>query len=138
MKFSSYPPPWFGDAEKEKRAPKVEHIPERKSSSGTPVSVPGATGLPGGASAPAGQGASLEALDQQRKRLLLEISSASAQKELQSGGAALKKQIDGFAAVNTEMDRLDPAGSERRRAEAQAVLEKLVEGARSQPKTDGR
>ena len=27
VKFSSYPPPWFGDAAKEARAPKVEVIP---------------------------------------------------------------------------------------------------------------
>ena len=27
VKFSSYPPPWHGDAAKERRAPKVEVIP---------------------------------------------------------------------------------------------------------------
>ena len=30
VKFSSYPPPWHGDAAKERRAPKVEHIPARR------------------------------------------------------------------------------------------------------------
>ncbi|MNC91850.1 hypothetical protein D3C83_81790 [compost metagenome] len=29
IKFSSYPPPWFGDPARERRAPKVEVIPER-------------------------------------------------------------------------------------------------------------
>ena len=29
VKFSSYPPPWYGDEAKEKRAPRVEHIPPR-------------------------------------------------------------------------------------------------------------
>ena len=29
VKFSSYPPPWFGDPAKERVAPKVEVIPER-------------------------------------------------------------------------------------------------------------
>ena len=29
VKFSSYPPPWYGDEKAEKRAPKVEHIPPR-------------------------------------------------------------------------------------------------------------
>jgi hypothetical protein len=29
VKFSSYPPPWYGDEAKERRAPKVEHIPPR-------------------------------------------------------------------------------------------------------------
>lgn len=27
VKFSSYPPPWYGDPALEKRAPRVEHIP---------------------------------------------------------------------------------------------------------------
>jgi hypothetical protein len=31
IKFSNYPPPWFGDPAKERRAPKVEVIPERSS-----------------------------------------------------------------------------------------------------------
>jgi hypothetical protein len=29
VKFSSYPPPWYGDENQEKRSPKVEHIPPR-------------------------------------------------------------------------------------------------------------
>ena len=29
IKFSSYPPPWHGDPTQERRAPKVEVIPER-------------------------------------------------------------------------------------------------------------
>jgi len=31
VKFSSYPPPWFGDPALDRRAPKVEVIPERGS-----------------------------------------------------------------------------------------------------------
>jgi hypothetical protein len=134
VKYSSYPPPWYGDEEREKRAPKVEHIPERKPAPGTPVDVPGPTGLPGAATAPGAQRASLESLDLQRKRLMLELGSPSAPRDLQGGGAVLKKQIESFAAVNTEMDRLDPAGADKRRAEAQPVLERLVEGLRPQPK----
>ena len=141
VKYSSYPPPWYGDEEKEKRAPKVEHIPERKPAPGTPVNVPGPSGLPGSAAAPGAQGAaasaqgkSLDALDLQRKRLMLELGSPSAQKDLQGGGATLKKQIESFAAVNAEMDRLDPAGADRRRSEAQPVLERLVQGLTVQPK----
>jgi len=29
VKFSSYPPPWYGDEARERRAPKVEVIPTR-------------------------------------------------------------------------------------------------------------
>jgi hypothetical protein len=31
VKFSSYPPPWYGDPAMDRRAPKVEVIPERSS-----------------------------------------------------------------------------------------------------------
>jgi len=31
IKFSNYPPPWYGDPAAERRAPKVEVIPERSS-----------------------------------------------------------------------------------------------------------
>lgn len=137
VKFSSYPPPWYGDADKEKSAPKVEHIPERKpaATSGTPVNVPGPTGLPGAAATPGTPAVSLEALEEQRKRLMLEIASPTAQKDLQSGGAALKKQLESFAAVTSQLDRLDPAGADKRRAEAQPVLEKLVQGLSAPPKS---
>jgi hypothetical protein len=30
VKFSNYPPPWYGDQGKDQRAPKVEVIPERR------------------------------------------------------------------------------------------------------------
>lgn len=140
VKFSSYPPPWDGDAEKGKRAPKVEHIPERGASAtpGTPVNVPGPTGLPAGAGAPAAsaapQAASLDVLEQQRKRLILELAAPPAQQDPAAGGAALKKQLETFAAVNTQLDRIDPGGAEKRRAEAQPVLEKLVERLSAQPR----
>ena len=136
VKFSSYPPPWYGDAEKEKRAPKVEHIPERSSTSATPVQVPGAGGLPEGA-APTAPESSLASLEAIRKRFLQEFGSASTQKELQSGGTALRKQLEGFAAVNAQLDRLDPGGADKRRAEAQPVLEKLIEGLRAAPPAPG-
>ena len=33
VKFSSYPPPWYGDAAKARRAPKVEVIPSVRTTS---------------------------------------------------------------------------------------------------------
>jgi len=30
VKYSSYPPPWYGDAAKQRRAPRVEHMPARQ------------------------------------------------------------------------------------------------------------
>ena len=42
VKFSSYPPPWYGDEAKERRAPKVEVIPSRSE----PVVKPETPGQP--------------------------------------------------------------------------------------------
>jgi hypothetical protein len=118
VKFSSYPPPWFGDAELEMRAPKVEHIPER---------APGAASEPG--ATPAGP---LEALEERRKRVMQQIATLPA--DPQRAGAGLKQHLDAYAAVIAEMDRLDPKGADRRRAEAQPLLDRMVEGLRSQLK----
>ena len=42
VKFSSYPPPWYGDEAKERRAPKVEVIPSKSE----PVVKPETPGQP--------------------------------------------------------------------------------------------
>lgn len=118
VKFSSYPPPWFGDEALEKGAPKVEHIPPRK---------PGAVGEPQSDT----PRSPLEALDDRRKRVMQQITALPAQADFQRSGAGLKQHLDAYAAVTAEMDRLDPKGADRRRAEAQPFLDKLVEGMRA-------
>src|SRR6185369_8651150 len=40
VKFSSYPPPWFGDPARERRAPKVEQIPAGKPSAAGEAAPP--------------------------------------------------------------------------------------------------
>jgi hypothetical protein len=42
VKYSSYPPPWYGDEAQERRAPKVEVIPSRSD----PVMKPETPGRP--------------------------------------------------------------------------------------------
>lgn len=55
MKIYSYPPPWYGNPELERRSPKVERIPERQRA---PVVEPAAApALPEPNPAPAGPGA---------------------------------------------------------------------------------
>ena len=121
VKFSSYPPPWYGDPEQERRAHKVEHIPERKPG---PAAAPDSA--PGGA-----PGTSLDALEARRKQVMQQLTVLPTQQDFQRGGAGLKQHLDAYAAVSAEMDRLDPRGAETRRAEAQPLLEKLVQGLRS-------
>ena len=118
VKFSSYPPPWYGDPAQEARAPKVEHIPERAAGA---AADPGA--VPGNA---------LDALEERRKRVMQQIATLPA--DPQRAGAGLKQHLEAYTAVIAEMDRLDPKGADRRRGEAQPLLERLIEGLRAQVK----
>ena len=127
VKFSSYPPPWFGDPLLEGRAPKVEHIPPRG---------PGGSAQP---EAPANVGAAsqdlatmLEPLEAKRKALMAVFSSLPKTEDFSRAGEGLRQQVDAYEAVRAEMDRLDPKGAARRNAAARPVLERIVEGLRAQ------
>lgn len=115
-KFSSYPPPWYGDAAKQRRAPKVEVIPAGKAA---PAAVEESVGAPAGES--------LEALTARRKAMLQQIPMLSAQTG-PDRGQALTKHLEAFGALSGQMDKLDPKGSAARNAEAQAVIEKIIKG----------
>ena len=54
VKFSSYPPPWYGDPAKERRAPKVEVIPGSVSA---PAAKPPAAPIPAAKDSAAAQDA---------------------------------------------------------------------------------
>lgn len=133
IKFSSDPPPWYGDAQKERRAPKVELIPgERAKPKPAPAQAsagavkPTVTPLPSGNS---GQDAG--PLDALRKELLRKLGAPSGT-DFQRAGEGLKRQVEAYDAVAAELDRVDPKGAARRRAEAQSLLDKLREGLRAQ------
>jgi hypothetical protein len=119
VKFSSYPPPWYGDPALEKRAPKVERIPEGKPAASEPVATPASP---------------LEALEERRKRVLQQFAAPPGAQDAQRVEGSLKQNLDTYAAIVVEMDKLDPQGAERRRTEAQRLLEKVVAGLRPTPK----
>lgn len=112
VKFSSYPPPWYGDPQLEKRSPKVERIPE---------AAPAAA-----AAAKAPSGSEREALEARRRALMKEFLALPSRSDFDRGGAGFKRQLETYQALGAELDRLDPKGAERRRAEAQEVLETLL------------
>lgn len=114
VKFSSYPPPWYGDPEKERRAPKVERIPAGKAAPATPAQ----TGT-----------ASLEV---RRKEMLQSMSALPAREDFNRAGSGLKQQLDAYNALSAELDRLDPKGAQARKAQSQPLLDKLLEGLRAQ------
>jgi hypothetical protein len=130
IKFSSYPPPWYGDSVKSRRAPKVELIPGERSAPSTQKAAT-ATAKPTPAAA-RGEGEDGGGpLDTLRKELLRKLGVPSGA-DFQRGADGLKQQLEAYDAVAKELDRIDPKGAARRRAESQSVLDKIREGLRAQ------
>jgi uncharacterized protein DUF4124 len=119
VKFSSYPPPWYGDEGKQRSGPKVERIP----SGHDPVARPDAAA--GGAPDPA---RSYEALEAQRKALLQQMPGAAPRGAPERGVPALQKQLEALSTLSQQIDKLNPEGADKRRTEAEAVLQKLIKG----------
>ena len=119
VKFSNYPPPWYGNEDKQRGAPKVERIPERA----RPVQEAEAE-APAKPAATAKQGAApLGALEARRKELLSQVAASI------SNPAQAEKLLQEYALLTAEMNQKDPKGAAARRAEAEAVLDKLTKGA---------
>jgi hypothetical protein len=116
VKFSSYPPPWYGDESQQRRAPKVEHIPARGPGAGARIEPE--------PNMPREGASTLEALERQR-RLTMEQINASAGRP----GADTQKQLESLAVVIEQLDKLNPQGAAARRAETEATLQKLIKGA---------
>ena len=148
MKIYSYPPPWYGNPELERRSPKVERIPERQRA---PVVQPETATLavpaspeakpapaappppPGMGAAAGGPGASVLAmLEAQRKRLMDLFASLPAKPDFDRAGQGLQQQLEAYQAVAAELDRIDPKGAEARRAESRTLVERLRDGLRAQ------
>ncbi len=115
VKFSSYPPPWFGDEAKQRRAPKVELIPAGSDKSG------------GSEAAGAAQEGvrRLEGFEAQRKQLLQQLAKPVGER----GPQALQKQLEAYSALSEQMNKLDPAGAAARRSEMQGLIEKILKEA---------
>lgn len=149
----SYPPPWYGNPELERRSPKVEHIPARRSAPVVqPIAAPVAAALPEPNPAPAAQGAPpppaglggavgglasafLAPLEAQRKRLLGLFSALPSKPDYDRAGQGLQQQLEAYQAVAAEMDRIDPKGAEARRTESRALVDRLRDGLRAQTGT---
>lgn len=134
MKIYSYPPPWYGNPEREKRAPKVERIPERQRAPEVrpestrfaeppPAPQPEAVAVPPPppvASASPLAPALLGPLDAQRKRLLGELA---AMRDARDPG--LMRRLEGYRDLVLQMDRIDPAGAQARAEDLRALIERM-------------
>jgi len=109
-KFSSTPPPWYGDPEKERGAPAVEVVPYRAR---------------GGAAAPETKPAvGVAALEVRWSELLRYFASLPPGTDF----SGLQQQLQEYATAGAELNRLDPAGAQRRRAQEAAALAKFGGG----------
>ncbi|MEO8144433.1 MAG: DUF4124 domain-containing protein [Betaproteobacteria bacterium] len=122
-KFSSYPPPWYDDPAKQRRAPKVEFIPAGKASPATAEDPDNPRRPAAGAQA----GKVPEELEAQRKAILKQMAALATQTGADRG-QALSRQMESFAALTAQIDKLDPQGAAARNAEVQALLEKVIKG----------
>ena len=82
IKYSSYPPPWYGDPVAERRAPKVEVIPARET-----------TAKPGPVDKAKEGSRAMDSMEAQRKAMLQQLSVLAAQGG--DGGPALKAAMNG-------------------------------------------
>jgi hypothetical protein len=113
VKYSSVAPSWYGDGERQGRAPAVEVMPYAPM--GVPARKPEAA-TPGGTAV-----ATLEA----RWRALLQSFAMLTASDFERAGAGLGEQLKAYQGLAAELDRLDPAGRKRRQAEETLALEKL-------------
>jgi len=69
----------------------------------------------------------VQALQAKWSEILTQITGLSPQ-DFQRGSEGLKQHLEAYEAVRVELDRIDPAGAARRRAESASLLEKIKQG----------
>ena len=119
VKFSNAPPPWFGDPERERSAPAVEVIQYRQ---------PGAPAPAPAADKPAAMASVIQALEARWAELNKFFAALPPDADAERAGAGVQQQIQSYDALRAELDRLDPQGVARRRAQEPGVLETLRRG----------
>jgi len=111
-KFSSTPPPWYGDPEKERGAPAVAVVPFR------------APGAPAAAEKEKKPAVGIAGLEARWAELLRYFASLPPGTDF----SGLQQQLQEYATAGAELNRLDPAGAQRRRAREAAALAKFGDG----------
>ncbi|HVJ11659.1 MAG TPA: hypothetical protein VNC62_08830, partial [Burkholderiales bacterium] len=109
-KFSSTPPPWYGDPEKERSAPAVEVVPYRAHGGAAVAEKKPAAGVAG--------------LEARWADLLRYFASLPPGTDF----SGLQQQLQEYAAAGAELNRRDPAGAQRRRAQEAAAMAKVGPG----------
>ena len=69
----------------------------------------------------------ISALEARWSELVAQLTGATPQ-DVSRSSSGWRQQVDAYEAVRVELDRLDPAGAARRRAESGSLLERLRQG----------
>jgi len=117
VKYSNLPPPWYGDPLREGVSPAVEVL--RYQPPGKPPTEMSATG-------------SFGQLEERWRSMLQFLSVMPQRADFDRAGQGFRQQIQAFEALRAELDRQDPGGAARRRAEETSVLERLKKGVEAQ------
>lgn len=125
VKFSSYPPPWFGDAARERRAPKVEHIPagQPAAASETPSPDVQAPSKPLPEAGAKLQAPAKSSQEERRKLLLKQIAALGAElaaAKPEEGAriyADLADRVREYSSTEQYLAQVDAGGEGARRAE---------------------
>jgi hypothetical protein len=123
VKFSNQPPPWHGDAARERVSPKVEVI----SSQPKPAPAPAAPARP---AAPPG----LAGMELQWRAMLEELAGLPERPDYARLGDSIQRQLQVYEATRAEVDRVDPDGATRRRAAERGVVERVRRGLEARPR----
>jgi hypothetical protein len=130
VKFSSYPPPWFGDAARQPRAPKVEQIPAGAPAPAIEAPLPDAKEPP---KPPPEAGGKLQApanssMEERRKVLLRQVSTqvanlaAANPEEGARIYADLAERVREYNSAESFLVQVDAGGEAVRRAEWNGVV----------------
>ena len=123
VKYSSYPPPWFGQPALEVNAPATEVVVYRPPGTPKPAAEP---------QKPSAAASVIAALETRLAGLTQFFTALPANTDFSRAGAGIQQQLEAYQAVAAELDRLDPAGAARRRQQEAGFLETLKRGLEAQ------
>jgi hypothetical protein len=107
IKYSSYPPPWVGDAERGRHFPPVEVLRY----------------TPRGTARTPERDKAIAPLEERRRRLLQELLALPERRD--RGPDEIQRQLQAYQLLADELDRLDPKGAAARKAEDYDVMERV-------------
>ena len=95
------------------------------------TAAPAAAPASAAVAVPAQSGA-VAALEARWSDLLRQLSGLTPQ-DFSRAGSGVMQQLEAYGTLTAELDRLDPAGSQRRRSQSEPFLERLQKGLGAQP-----